>query len=71
MGNYIFIQIFQVVDSNASNGSDSIRPFQVRAQLAPNGVFGPVPNIFLNIRSPGANDLDFTPLSYICLSFCW
>ena len=30
-----------------------------------------VPTTFLMTRSPGANGVDFTPLLYLCLSFCW
>ena len=38
--NYIFIQIFQVVSTNASNGSDPIWPFPVMAQFTPSRVLG-------------------------------
>ena len=36
----------------------------------PQAGFFAVLTTFLKTRSPGANGLDFTPLSYPCLSFC-
>ena len=33
--------------------------------------FFTVPSTFLTTKSPGANGLNFTFESYLCLSFCW
>ena len=44
-------------------------PSQLEPSFPQAGFFA-VPTTFLKTKSPGANDLNFSPLSYPCLSLC-